>query len=242
MSRYRVIVWALMALLLVTTGCTKQGNSPVAAPPYSLETVKEALVSADDLGPDADEFWEDPKLVSHVMHIPPSALPTCPYVQRSHTVSDIPAYFQPVGGEPTGKRIVHAKDFHNTSIPTITEGALVFASPSLAKTAMDAAIAEHAKCPAEFSLNGGPPPILGDYKTTSRSFEMHGWKGYAQHLVHTFPPEQDDSMYDDLTTVVALKANAIVFIGYHRTMDIGEPAVSPDELHKVLKTSLARLG
>jgi hypothetical protein len=82
----------------------------------------------------------------------------------------------------------------------------------LADQGMDRVQAAAAKCPAAFTILGGPPVIVGNYKTNSRPFRLGEWQGFAQQLVHTFPSDVDPGTYDDLVTVVVRKANAILYV------------------------------
>jgi hypothetical protein len=86
------------------------------------------------------------------------------------------------------------------------------------------------------------PPIVGNYKTNSRPFQLSEWQGFAQQLVHTFPPGVDPGTYDDLVTVVVRKANAIVYVGFEQTKQTGQRADSASRVKDALKVALGRLG
>ena len=84
--------------------------------------------------------------------------------------------------------------------------------------------------------------IVGDYKINSRSFELNGWRGFAQQLVHTFPAGVDPETYDDLVTVVLHRANAILYVGYAQTKTVGDRADSAKKVRAALEHTLKRLG
>ncbi|WP_433412763.1 hypothetical protein ACQP1V_26665 [Microtetraspora malaysiensis] len=231
-----------MLALGVLTGCS--GGAPQAStkPPYTLDSIRSGLVSPGDLGEGATEF-KDNGHASHVVYTPPNSIPTCPYVQRSEDVEvDVRPAVEPVGGMPTGRFIVGPQLAGTSSLPVVTQGAAVFTSSSLADNTMDTVVAESAKCPETFGVLGGPPTVVGDYKVGSRQIEMEGWKGFAQHLVHTSPPEVNPDTYDDLVTVVVHKANAIIYVGYAQIKAVGQRADSDEKVKALMKTTLARLG
>jgi hypothetical protein len=215
----------------------------VAHPPYTAETVKAGFIAPDEVAKDVMRQITEPDYHNHSMYIPENAIPTCPYVERSDTPqTTIPMFVEPAGAEPTGKFLVEAKDYRDLSLPYVSQGALIFSSPQMVETAMTAAKEAHALCPDSFEITGGPPEILGTYKVTSRAFSAHGWTGWSQHLVHTYPPHQDDSRYDDQIWIVVAKANAVVYVTYNQIMSIGDVAVGEREVDKLLGTALARLG
>ncbi len=148
---------------------------------------------------------------------------------------------EPVGGNPTGRSTVAPQLVGPSSLPVVTQGAVVFQSASLADDTMNTVVAESAKCPATFSVLGGPPSVLGDYQVGSRSIEIGGWTGFAQHLVHTSPPDVNPDTYDDLVTVVVHKANAVLYVGYAQIKTVGQRADSDEKVKTLMKTTLARL-
>jgi hypothetical protein len=232
---------AAVLLPLTVTACSSDPE-PAAEPPYTVETVKSGFLQPGEVGdgmvqaPEGDQH-------SHAMYIPPSAVPTCPYVSRSDSLTEtVDMYFEPAGAEPTGKFLVQADDYRDTSKPYISQGALVFGSQLLAETAMTSAVGMHENCPREFEVAGAPPEILGTYKVNSRPFQAHGWNGWSQHLVHAYPPGQDDKVYDDQVNVVVQKANAIVFFTYNQVKEIGDVAQGEERIGELLDTALARLG
>jgi hypothetical protein len=107
---------------------------------------------------------------------------------------------------------------------------------------MDKVQAAAAKCPAAFTVLGGPPVIVGEYKTNSRPFQLGEWQGFAQQLVHTFPSDVDPRTYDDLMTVVVRKANAILYVGFEQTKQTGQRADSATKVKDAMKVALGRLG
>ncbi|SIR97227.1 hypothetical protein [Micromonospora avicenniae] len=240
-GRPTTIAAGLLALG-VLAGCSSEGPAPVTKPPYTVDSVRSGLVSPEDLGDGAIEI-EDEGHSSHVIYTPPNSIPTCPYVQRSENVEvAVEPAIEPVGGNPTGRTIVAPQKVGPSSLPVVTQGAVVFQSSSLVDDTMNAVVAEANKCPATFSVLGGPPTVVGEYKVGSRPIEINGWKGFAQHLVHTSPPEVNPETYDDLVTVVVRKANAIIYVGYTQIKSVGKRADSDEKVKALMKTTLARLG
>ncbi|TYB98804.1 hypothetical protein FXF53_16985 [Micromonospora sp. WP24] len=240
-SRSTAIAAGLLALG-VLAGCSSESPAPVTKPPYTVDSVRSGLVSPSDLGEGAIEI-EDEGHSSHVIYTPPNSIPTCPYVQRSETVEvAVEPAIEPVGGNPTGRTIVAPQKVGPSSLPVVTQGAVVFQSSSLVDDTMNKVVAEADKCPATFSVLGGPPTVVGEYKVGSRSIEINGWKGFSQHLVHTSPPEVNTETYDDLVTVVVRKANAIIYVGYTQIKSVGKRADSDEKVKALMKTTLARLG
>ncbi|MDP9850164.1 hypothetical protein [Streptosporangium lutulentum] len=242
-SGWRVTAFAGGAFAIgVLAGCSSGAPQPLTKPPYTATSVKSGLVTPADLGKGAIEV-EDSDHASHVVYTPPTSIPTCPYVQRSEDVKVVvqPA-IEPVGGNPIGRFIVGPQRVGPTSLPVITQGAVVFQSPALAEDTMNTVVAESAKCPETFGVLGGPPSVVGDYTVGSKPIEMNGWKGFAQHLVHTSPPDMNPDTYDDLVTVVVHKANAIVYVGYAQIKTVGQRADTEEKIETLMTTTLARLG
>ncbi|OKI49109.1 hypothetical protein [Micromonospora sp. CB01531] len=240
-SRSTAIAAGLLALG-VLAGCSSGSPEPLTKPPYTVDSIRFGLVSPSDLGDGATEI-KDNGHSSHVVYTPPNSIPTCPYVQRSEDVEvNVEPAIEPVGGNPTGRIIVAPQLAGPSSLPVVTQGAVVFESPSLADSTMKTVVAEATKCPATFSVLGGPPSVVGEYKVGSRSIDINGWKGYAQHLVHTSPPDVNPDTYDDLITVVVHKENAIVYVGYAQIKAVGKRADSDEKVKALMKTTLGRLG
>ncbi|MEU3455005.1 hypothetical protein ABZ671_15600 [Micromonospora sp. NPDC006766] len=240
-SRSTAVAAGLLALGMLT-GCSGEAPEPLTTPPYTVDSIRLGLVSPGDLGDGATEI-KDNGHSSHVVYTPPNSIPTCPYSQRSENIEvEVQPAIEPVGGNPTGRSIVAPQLVGPSSLPVVTQGAVVFQSASLADDTMNTVVAESAKCPATFSVLGGPPSVLGDYQVGSRSIEIGGWKGFAQHLVHTSPPDVNPDTYDDLVTVVVHKANAVLYVGYAQIKTVGQRADSDEKVKTLLKTTLARLG
>lgn len=226
----------------VLAGCSAGTPEPVTKPPYTVETIRSGFVGAADLGEGAIAF-EDDDHASHTIYTPPNSIPTCPYVQRSDDVQvPVEAAVEPVGGNPTGRFIVAPPKVGPQTLPVVTQGAVVFESTTLAGNAMNAVTAESAKCPATFTILGGPPSIVGAYTTGSRPLELNGWRGFAQHLVHTPPAGLGSDTYDDLVTVVVHKANAVLYVGYTQIKNVGERSDTEEKVKDLMTTTLARLG
>lgn len=234
----------LLAAVLVAAALAScdSGSPKKARAPFTVTSVKAGFVTPADLGDGAVEF-ADIGHGAHIVYTPPDSIPTCPYVQRADDVAKpvAPALELP-GGNSTGRIIVAPRDASKTPLPVVTEGALVFKTETLAVTAMRQVLTESAKCPASFTILGGPPVIVGDYKVTSRPFELAGWRGFAQHLAHTLPPGVDAETYDDLVTVVVHKANAILYVGLSQTKRVGERADSEQRVRSALDRTLHRIG
>jgi hypothetical protein len=234
--------WALVTALLVLCGCGNGASGDRVRPPFTDKSIRTAFVAAADLGKGAVQF-EDSGHGSHIIYTPPDTVPTCPYVQRADNVT---ATVQPAvqldGGNPTGRFIVAAANTAKTPLPVVTQGAVVFPNDTLTDQGMRTVTAESAKCPASFNILGGPPIIVGDYHVTKRPLEVAGWTGFAQHLVHTSPPQINPATYDDLVTAVVRKANAIFYVGYEQTKNTGDRSDSTDRLEKLLTHKLKRMG
>ncbi|HYU05544.1 MAG TPA: hypothetical protein VEL02_17000 [Jatrophihabitantaceae bacterium] len=227
----------------VVAGCTGHGHAtPKVLPPFTVRSVQSGFITAHDLGDGAIQF-ADTGHGAHIVYTPPDSIPTCPYVQRADdvTVTVQPAVELP-GGNSTGRVIVGPRDASRTPLPVVTQGAVVFKNDTLAVVGMKTVQAESAKCPAAFTVLGGPPVIIGDYKVNQRPFELAGWHGFAQQLAHTFPPGMDDPTYDDLVTVVVQKANVILYVGFEQTKQTGERADSSSRVRAAMQVALNRLG
>jgi hypothetical protein len=233
--------WAPPAIivLVVLAGC---GGSSDNTPRYTAESIRSGFVKPADVGKGAVEF-EDEGHGSHVNYTPEGTVPTCPYVQRADdTEGVVEAAVELPAGNPTGRFIVAPSDPRGNPLPIVTQGALVFASDTLAATAMKRVSAAAGKCPNAFTILGGPPVIIGSYAVNSRPFEVEGWKGYSQQLAHTAPGDINPETYDDLVTVVVQKANAIVYAGFEQTKKVGERADSSVKAQETMRRALDRLG
>ena len=185
--------------------------------------------------------FEDDGHGSHVNYTPEGSVPTCPYVQRADDTKEVvEAAVELPAGNPTGRFIV-APSRRGSPLPIVTHGAIVFASDTLAASAMKRVTAAAGKCPNAFTILGGPPVIIGSYTVNARPFEVDGWKGYSQQLAHTAPGDINPETYDDLVTVVVQKANAIVYAGFEQTKKIGERADSGAKAQETMRRALDRL-
>ncbi|GAA4602069.1 hypothetical protein GCM10023195_05960 [Actinoallomurus liliacearum] len=223
-------------------GCGSDSGKKLTHPPYTVKSIQSGFVTVKDIGKGAVQV-QDSDHGSHVIYTPPNSVPTCPYVQRADNITvAVQPDVEPVGGNSTGRFIVGPPNPEQSSLPVVTQGAVVFTTNALADTGMKAVLAESAKCPASFTILGGPPIIVGDYKINSRAFKSGGWTGFAQQLAHTAPPDLGTTTYDDLTTVVAHKANAVIYFSYAEIHKIGQRADSSAKAEKLAKTTLGRLG
>lgn len=225
----------------VLTGCGSD-TEPLTHAPYTVQSIQYGFATTKDVGKGAIRV-DDSGHGSHVIYTPPDSVPTCSYVQRA---DDITVQVEPAveltGGNSTGRFIVGPPNPEKSPLPVITQGAVVFTTEALADTGMKTLLAEAAKCPDSFSILGGPPVIVGSYKVNHRSFKSGGWAGFAQQLAHTAPPELNTDTYDDLATVVAHRANAVIYLQLAQIHKIGQRADSNKRLDKLLKTTLDRLG
>jgi len=146
------------------------------------------------------------------------------------------------GGNATGRFVVGPNNPKRGAPPVVTQGAVVFQTAQLADAGMKEVSETAAKCPASFTIIGGPPQVVGSYTTNSRPFEVNGWKGFSQQLAHTSPPDINPDTYDDLVTVVLHKDNAILYAGFAQIKKTGERADSGEKAEQVMKQSLARLN
>jgi hypothetical protein len=211
-------------------------------PPYTVTSVKAGFITTGDIGPGAIEV-DDSGHGSHIIYTPADSIPTCPYVQRADDVTaDVQPALELAGGNSAGRWVVGPRDPAQTPLPVVTQGALVFKTDVLADEGMDRVQAEAAKCPAAFSILGGPPVIVGNYKTNGRPLQIGEWQGFAQQLVHTFPSDVDPGTYDDLVTVVLSNANAILYVGFEQTKQAGQRADSATKVKDAMKVALGRLG
>jgi hypothetical protein len=237
----RQLAWpAAIAVVAALAGCgaSSEKNSK---PRYAVESIRSGFVKPADVGAGAVEF-EDEGHGSHVNYTPEGTVPTCPYVQRADdTKGVVEAAVELPGGNPTGRFIVAPSDPRSNPLPIVTQGALVFATDTLAVNAMKRVTAAAGKCPNTFTILGGPPVIIGSYTVNARPFEVDGWKGYSQQLAHTAPGDINPETYDDLVTVVVQKANAIVYAGFEQTKKVGERADSGAKAQETMKRALDRL-
>lgn len=239
------VVTGVLAGAVLAGGLAACDSSPKPkAGSYTVQSVQAGLITTKDLGPGTIQIDESEQHIgAHVIYTPPDSVPTCPYVQRADTVtSQVAPAVELAGSNSTGRFVVGPRDPARNPLATVTQGALVFKTSLLAAKGMDQVNAETAKCPSAFTIFGGPPQIVGDYKINSRPFELDGWRGFAQQLVHTFPADVDPETYDDLVTVVVHRANAILYVGYAQTKKVGQRADSATKVRSALDHTLDRLG
>jgi hypothetical protein len=231
--------WLIVAvgLAAAVSGCGSDEKSS-----YSVGDVKAAYYKAKDAGPGAlvEEYWVDDEYHSHSNYVPTTGLEVCPLAQRANAPVKVENMIEPNAAEPVGEFIVGPKRETDLRTPSITQGALVFGTSTIAGNGMKAVGAAMTKCPASYEVRGGPSPILGTYSVTSRPLESGGWKGVAQQIAHTYP--HDDVFYEDMTHVVLQRANVILYFDVSHRKVIGERSDSSAKAEAVLQTVLKRLG
>jgi len=238
-ARARGLPAAAAVLALATAGC---GSDARTHPPYTVTSIRYGFATTADVGKGAIRV-DDNGHGSHIIYTPPGSVPTCPYVQRADDAKvRVQPAVEPAGGNPTGRFIVGPPNPERSALPVVTQGAVVFTSDTLAAGGMRTVTAEAAKCPASFTILGGPPIIVGAYTVNRRAFSSAGWTGFSQQLAHTPPPELGTGTYDDLATVVVRKANAVIYLQLAQIRKNGQRADSNDKLGKLVMTTLARLG
>jgi hypothetical protein len=231
-----VLLTALAATL--AGGCGGGSDTPR----YTERSIQRGFVTAADIGKGAISF-KDPEHGTHIIYTPPDIVPTCPYAQRADDVSgQVDAAVQLDGGNATGRFIVGPPNPERTPLPVVTQGAVVFKTDALGVAGMKKVTAAAAKCPAAFTILGGPPIVVGHYTVHSRPLELAGWKGFAQQLAHTSPRDINPDTYDDLVTIVVQKSNAILYAGFAQIKKIGQRADSSSKAEAVMKDTLERLG
>lgn len=235
-------VLALAAVCAGVTGCSSSGGATASKPSYTADDVKAAYYTAKDAGQGARDYWYDRDFHSHTNYVPPSAVQTCPYVQRSDTPNAPSNVVQPVGGQPVGQFAVEPARATDSRVPYVTQNALVFASTAIADNAMDEVGSGLASCPGSYEVEGGPPVILGAYRVTSRPLEVFGWKGYVQQLAHTYPPGQDDVYYEDIAIVVLHRANLILYLDLTQKKIVGDRADAAEKATGAMEKVLRRLS
>ena len=226
---------AALVLCLALAAC---GGS---AKPYTVAGVKSAYFKARDGGPAMQGYYQDPDDHSHTNYVPFGGLEVCPLAQRAnYDAPTVANAIEPKAAEPVQQFVVAPKAPEDTRTPTITQGALVFGTSSIAKQGMNAVNSGMEKCPTTYEVRGGPSPILGTYGASSRPVEIAGWKGMVQQIAHTFP--QDQVYYEDLAHVVVGRGNVILYVDVTHEKIIGERADATATAERVLKTVLKRLG
>jgi hypothetical protein len=228
---------ALLACLAVA-GC---GDSQKSS--YSVADVKAAYYKAHDGGAAMQGYWVDEDFHSHSNYVPLGGLEVCPLAQRAnYDAPTVANMIEPRAAQPVQRFVVAPKSPDDVRTPTVTQGALVFGTNSIAADGMRAVGAGMTECPASYEVRGGPSPILGTNSVSSRPFGSSGWNGVAQQIAHTYPPGQDDVYYEDLTHVVVRRANVILYLDVTHRKVIGERSDSSAKAEAVLLTVLKRLG
>jgi hypothetical protein len=238
------------AVLAAASGCTPGGSKTDGAPKvpqatkasYTLEEVKAAFYTAADAGPGMVDFWYEQDFHDHNNYVPPGEIQVCPLAQRSNAPGAPPNTAEMTGAQAVGQFAVKPGNPNDTRVPSLIQNAFVFATAAIADAAMDQINAEHAKCPASFSVPGGPPPILGDYNLSSRPFELGGWKGYLQQVAHTFPEGVDDVYFEDMAVLVLKRANVVLYLDLTHRIIVGERSDAPERARAAVATVLQRLG
>jgi hypothetical protein len=232
----------VLAVSLALTACTSSGKEAVATKDrYAADDFKAAVYKGEEVGAKALGFWRDKDFHSHDNFVPPAGVQTCPLAHRSDAQGAV-NMVEPVGGDPLERYDIVPKLSDDKWTPNITQGALIFATPPIAEQGMGEIKASVAQCPASYTVNGGPPRILGDYANSVRPVTIFGWTGHTQQLAHTYFPGQDNVYYEDLAIVVVQRSNAIYYLEYSQKKIIGERADAAKKAEDIVKTVLQRLG
>jgi hypothetical protein len=225
--------------LVAVAGCGSDGKSS-----YTGKDIKAAYYRTTDESaaarPLVEEYWVDDEYHSHSNYVPRDALETCPLTQRANAPSESDHAIEPKAAEPVTEFVVGPKLDTDIRTPSITQGAFVFGTDTIAGNGMKAATDAVAKCPAKYVVRGGPSPILGTYNVSSRPLETEGWKGVLQQIAHINP--SDDVYYEDAAHVIVGRANVILYFDVTHRKIIGERADSSAKAEAVLRTVLKRLG
>jgi hypothetical protein len=227
----------LVAGLLGVAGCG--GGGPSA---YTVKDVRGAYYTARDAGAGAavEDYWVDDEYHSHANYVPRGGLETCPLAQRADAPTKVEHVVEPEAAEPAGEFVVGPTSATDLRTASVTQGALVFGTSTIAGTGMRAVGDAMRKCPASYEVRGGPSPVLGTYSVNSRTLETQGWKGVAQQIAHTFPT--DNVYYEDMAHIVVQRANVILYLDVSHRKVIGERSDSSAKAEAVLHTVLKRLG
>jgi hypothetical protein len=211
------------------------------AKPYTAANVRSSFFQARDYGPRMSGYVQDPDDHSHTNYVPIGGLEVCPLAQRAnYNAAPVANAIEPNAAEPLPEFVVAPQSSDDTRTPTITQGALVFGTKTIAEKGMNAVTSGMEKCPASYEVRGGPSPILGTYSASARPVEYGGWKGMVQQIAHTNP--QDSVYYEDLGHVVVGRGNVILYVDVTHQKIIGERADATATAERVVKTVLKRLG
>jgi hypothetical protein len=233
----RVLTFALLAALLA--GCGSEAKN------YTGADVKAAYFRASDEGKLTrtlvEDYWADPNDHQHTNYVPLNGIETCPQAQRANANAKLEGNsVTPKAADPVNQFVVAPKNPDDNRTPSITQGALVFGTSTIAGDGMKQVDDAVAKCPATYEVRGGPSPILGTYRVSSRTLDVDGWKGVVQQIAHTNPA--DDVYYEDAAHVIVQRANVILYFNVTHEKIIGERSDSSVKAESVLRTVLSRLG
>jgi hypothetical protein len=234
----RVLTCAVLAALL--GGCGSDAGSR-----YTGDQIKAAYFRASDEAqvtrPLVEDYWADPSEHEHTNYVPVEGIETCPQAQRANANAKLEGNsVTPSAGDPVGQLVVAPKNPDDSHTPSITQGALVFGTSTIAANGMKQVDEAVAKCPSSYEVRGGPSPILGSYRVSSRTLEVDGWKGVVQQIAHTNPA--DDVYYEDASHVIVQRANVILYFNVTHEKIIGERSDSSAKAESVLRTVLKRLA
>lgn len=234
----RRLVLALVLLAGIVTACGDSG-----AGHYSGAQIKAAYYRAAD-GHDSalHDYYVDDDFHSHTNYVPVGGLEVCPLAQRSDAPTAAPNVVEPTAGQPVAQFIVEPKEATDIRLPSITQGALVFGTGTIADTGMRAFSSGVTKCPASYTVTGGPSPILGTYSVNARPLKTSGWEGYTQQIAHTYPAGEDDVYYEDMAHVVLHRANVILYLDLVQKKVIGQRSDAAAKAERAVQTVLQRLG
>jgi hypothetical protein len=239
---HRTLAALALVACAVASGCGGSGGSSKAQ--YSGADIKAAYYKAKDAGAGAqfDDYWVDADFHSHSNYVPIGGLETCPLAQRSDgpsSGSGAPNQVEPTAAEPVQQFVVEPHDVTDVQMPTVTQGAFVFGTGTIADNGMRTVTAAATRCPTSYDVRGGPSPILGTYSVSSRPFEVAGWKGLIQQIAHTNPADQ--VYYEDAVHVILHRANVIFYLDVDQKRVIGQRSDSAGKAASILGTVLKRL-
>jgi hypothetical protein len=229
-------------LLVLAAGVVLGGCGDSGANHYSGAQIKAAYYRASDGGPGLHDYYVDEDFHSHTNYVPVGGLEVCPLAQRSNAPAAAPNAIEPTAAQPVAQFVVEPEEATNISLPSITQGALVFGTSTIAGNGMRAFSTGVSKCPSSYTVTGGPSPILGTYSVNARPLKTSGWDGYTQQIAHTYPAGEDDVYYEDMAHVVLHRANVILYLDLVQKRVIGQRSNSAAKAERAVQTVLKRLG